>query len=53
MENLARSVGVPILYGCEIAVVGKGRVEAFYNNGATTGPDVGGMTKDTSGRPNR
>ena len=39
MEILARRVGVPILYGCEIARVGEGRVEAFYNGAAIAYPD--------------
>ncbi len=39
MEEIARQVGVPILYGCEIATVAGGRVTALYNSAALARAD--------------
>lgn len=39
MEQLARSIGVPILYGCEVAVVVDRQVVALYNAAALARPD--------------
>jgi apolipoprotein N-acyltransferase len=39
MEALAREVGVPILYGCELARFTSGQVTALYNAAALARPD--------------
>jgi apolipoprotein N-acyltransferase len=41
MEELARQVGVPILYGCEIATFADGKVVAIYNGAALARADGG------------
>lgn len=44
MEALAARVGVPILYGCEIARVEGGHLRALYNGAALARPDGGRPT---------
>ena len=39
MEALAREIGVPILYGCELARFHGGRIAALYNAAALARPD--------------
>lgn len=39
MEALSREIGVPILYGCELARFSGGRIAALYNAAALARPD--------------